>query len=125
EHIIIHSYYLWPAAIFAFLLLTRSFLHIKNTKLQAGLLILYGLIGFVQTQHHFHRQAEYQAQKVQKLFSQYEISPQARIAVYVGDGSCSTQYLYWSRHQGWCFYEDQFKGAEFCPEGADYYFRFE
>ncbi len=124
EHLVIHSYYLWAAAVFTFLCLFRALMTLSK-KQQAVALIGYGIIGFAQTQHEFHRQAFFKAQEVQNILQTEKIPADAKIAVYVGDGSCSTQYLYWMKHFGWCFYEKDFKGPDHCPKGADYYFKYD
>ena len=120
----VHSYYMWAAAIFSFLCLVRAWLALPK-KFQSVALVCYGLIGFAQTQHEFHHQAFVRFEELQNLLKKENVPPKAKIAVYVGDGSCSTQYLYWMKHHGWCFYENYFKGPDSCPAGADYYFRYE
>ncbi len=124
EHLVVHSYYLWAAAVFTVLCLYRALMTLSGRQ-QTVALLCYGVIGFAQTQHEFHRQAFFKSREVQNLLEIEKLPPQAKIAVYVGDGSCSTQYLYWMKHHGWCVYEKDFKGPQNCPVGADYYFRYE
>lgn len=124
EHAIVHSYYFWAAAIFIFLCLART-LATLSPKSRLWALVVYALIGLLQTQHEFHRQAEHRSNQLQQLVQESQMPPDAKVAVFVGEGSCSTHYLYWMKHQGWCFYEKEFKGPSSCPEGANYYFRFE
>ncbi len=123
EHLVIHNYYLWAAAVFAFLCLFRALMTLPR-KLQITALIIYGLMGFAQTQHEFHGQTLAQSTEIQNLLQTQKVPLEAKIAIFVGQGSCSTQYLYWMKHMGWCLYVDQFKGPQSCPKGADYYFRF-
>jgi hypothetical protein len=124
EHLIVHSYYMWAAAVYAFLCLVRALMTLKPWQ-QSSLLILYGVIGMAQTQHQFHAQAETRSRQVQELLVTEHVPAAAKIAVFVGDGSCSTHYLYWFKHHGWCLYEKEFHGPESCPQGADYFFRYD
>ncbi len=124
EHSIVHSYYLWAAAVFAALCLFRALMTL-NKKQQTVALLFYGAIGIANTQHEYHRQAHFRYEQLKALVETEKVPLAAKIAVYVGDGSCSTQYLYWMKHYGWCFYEKTFQGPKHCPAGADYYFKYE
>jgi hypothetical protein len=124
NHSIIHGYYLWAMYIFGVLCLYRAFATFKP-KTQSIFLILFILITIAQTQHHFHRQAEFKSQMIQKLAIDSNVPANAKIAVYAANESCSTNYLYWLKRTGWCLGEKDFKGPEHCPQGADYFLAYE
>ena len=123
EHLVVHNYYLWAGYIFFFLCLIRVFASFKPL-VQTFLILLYGLIGFAQSQHQFHRQAQTRYEQMQTLANNINLPKDAKVAVYVGEGSCSTHYLYWLKRHGWCFYEKEFIDEKHCPQGATHYLVF-
>jgi hypothetical protein len=124
NHLIIHSYYFWAAFVFAFLCMARATADLPE-KWKTAVVIFYALTGIAQTQHQFHAQAQARSRQIADLANKAGLKPEDKVAVYVGDGSCSTNYLYWMKHHGWCFYETQFQGADHCPSGAKYYLKYE
>lgn len=124
EHILNHSYYLGAAAIIMLSLLVYAF-GLLSEKQRLGFLIMYGLIGIANTQHLWKAQAAEKYQTVQNLLRENQVKPEDKIAVYVGDGSCSNHYLYWAKHIGWCIYERDFKTEAPCPVGAQFYLKYE
>lgn len=113
--IISHHYYLGAA--FALLAIMMA-LGARTAPTWTGALFL--LIGVVNVQHHWHNKTRPTFLKIQSELARQGVGPTDKLAVYEGDVSAATPYLYWAKRTGWVFHENEDRGPSQCPDGAQW-----
>lgn len=113
--IIHHKYYLGAFSILLTILLTQGARRAPPWTAAAFL-----LVAVVNVQHLWHGDTHETWMLVQTEIERHAVAPKDRIAVYAGNDSAETRYLYWAKRTGWVFPRASFAGTDHCPEGANW-----
>lgn len=118
DHFVNHGYYLSAASLFLFFALFALF-ELLPEKSRKILMILYILIGLVNTQHLFWRNTAKESEQLQALILRHQVGLKEKVVTYLGTESNSTASLYLIKRTGWAWAESDYpeKG---CPDGADW-----